>query len=74
MNPAAYTAVELAEKESGLAFTINADAPKVLAEEVERLHIPLVHYSTDYVFDGTKKAPYTENDIPNPLNVYGASR
>lgn len=74
VNPAAYTAVDKAEKESELAFIINADAPRVLAEEAERLKIPLVHYSTDYVFDGRKTVPYKEDDLPNPINVYGESK
>ncbi len=74
VNPAAYTAVDLAETEHELAFKINGDAPRILAEEAEHLQIPLVHYSTDYVFDGTKKTPYTENDSPNPINVYGESK
>lgn len=74
VNPAAYTAVDTAETESELAFKINAEAPKVLAEESDRLNIPLVHYSTDYVFDGKKNKPYTEDDAVNPLNVYGESK
>jgi len=74
INPAAYTAVEQAEDEPELAFTINATAPKVIAEEAEKLKIPLIHYSTDYIFDGEKKTPYKENDTPNPLNVYGESK
>jgi len=74
INPAAYTAVDQAEDEAELAFTINAAAPKVLAEEASRLKIPLIHYSTDYVFDGKKEIPYTEQDAPNPLNVYGESK
>jgi len=74
INPAAYTAVDQAEDEAELAFTINAAAPKVLAEEASRLKIPLIHYSTDYVFDGKKETPYTEQDAPNPLNVYGESK
>jgi dTDP-4-dehydrorhamnose reductase len=74
INPAAYTAVDKAEDEPGLAFTINATAPKVIAEEAAKLKIPLVHYSTDYVFDGKNSAPYTEKDSTNPLNVYGESK
>jgi dTDP-4-dehydrorhamnose reductase len=74
INTAAYTAVDQAENESELAFIINATAPRVMAEEAVKLHIPLVHYSTDYVFDGKKKTPYTEEDKPNPLNVYGESK
>jgi dTDP-4-dehydrorhamnose reductase len=74
VNPAAYTAVDQAELESDLARTINAEASRVLAEEAHKLDIPLIHYSTDYVFDGTKTKPYTEDDVPNPLNVYGQTK
>jgi len=74
VNPAAYTAVDQAEKEPDRAFAINAEAPAVLAEEALRLGALLVHYSTDYVFDGTKPEPYAEDDIPNPLGVYGKSK
>ena len=74
INAAAHTAVDLAESEPELAFAINAIAPGILAEEAKALGIPLIHYSTDYVFDGTKPAPYTESDTPNPLGVYGQSK
>jgi dTDP-4-dehydrorhamnose reductase len=74
VNAAAYTAVDRAESEPGLAFAVNAAAPGVLAEEAKRLGALLVHYSTDYVFDGTKPAPYVEDDPPNPLSVYGRSK
>jgi dTDP-4-dehydrorhamnose reductase len=74
VNAAAYTAVDRAESEPELAGVINADAPAVLAEEARRLGALLVHYSTDYVFDGAKGAPYTEKDAPAPLNVYGATK
>ena len=74
VNPAAYTAVDQAETEYDLVFKINADAPGVLAEESERLNIPLIHYSTDYIFDGKKDGAYSEDDEPNPLNVYGESK
>lgn len=74
VNAAAYTAVDQAEREPQLAFAINATAPGILAEEAGRLGALLVHYSTDYVFDGTKSAPYAEEDPPNPLNVYGRSK
>lgn len=74
INAAAYTAVDHAESEPELAFAINAHAPRVLAEEALRLGAPLIHYSTDYVFDGSKTAPYNEEDVPNPLGVYGRSK
>jgi dTDP-4-dehydrorhamnose reductase len=74
VNAAAYTAVDRAETESGFAQAINGTAPGILAEEASRLDALLVHYSTDYVFDGIKSTPYTEQDIPNPLNVYGRSK
>jgi dTDP-4-dehydrorhamnose reductase len=74
INAAAYTAVDQAETEADAAYAINADAPRVLAEEALRLGAPLIHYSTDYVFDGCKATPYTEADKPNPLSVYGRSK
>jgi dTDP-4-dehydrorhamnose reductase len=74
LNAAAYTAVDRAESEPELAMAINADAPRILAEEAKQRGIPLIHYSTDYVFDGTKQSPWVETDKPNPLNVYGASK
>lgn len=74
LNAAAYTAVDRAESEPELADRVNHRAPGVLAEEAERLGALLVHYSTDYVFDGTKTEPYVETDEPNPLNVYGATK
>lgn len=74
INAAAHTAVDQAESEPDLAFAINADGPRVLAEEAVRLGAPLFHYSTDYVFDGEKALPYTELDRPNPLGVYGRSK
>lgn len=74
INPAAHTAVDQAESEEALAMAINAQAPGILAEEAARLDIPLIHYSTDYVFDGSKPGPYTEQDSPNPLGVYGHSK
>lgn len=74
INAAAYTAVDQAESEPELAFALNARAPGIFAEEADRLGIPLIHYSTDYVFDGDKATPYTEDDEPNPLNVYGRSK
>jgi len=74
INTAAYTAVNDAESQRELAFAINATAPGVLAEEARRHSAMLIHYSTDYVFDGAKAGPYTESDEPSPLNVYGASK
>ncbi len=74
VNAAAYTAVDRAESEPELARAINAIAPGVLAEEAQRLDAILVHYSTDYVFDGTKSEPYVETDPTNPLNVYGRTK
>jgi len=74
INAAAHTAVDLAESEPDAAFAINAIAPGILAEEAKALGIPLFHYSTDYVFDGSKPAAYTETDTPNPLGVYGQSK
>jgi dTDP-4-dehydrorhamnose reductase len=74
VNAAAYTAVDRAESEPDRAAAINALAPGVLAEEAKPLGALLVHYSTDYVFDGTKAAPYTEDDAPNPLSVYGRTK
>ncbi len=74
VNATAYTAVDRAESEPELALAINAQAPGILAEEALHLGAILVHYSTDYVFDGTKGQPYNENDEPNPINVYGKSK
>lgn len=74
VNPAAYTAVDKAETEVELATQVNAIAPGVFAEEAKKRGALLVHYSTDYVFDGTKASPYTEEDVPNPQNVYGRSK
>ena len=74
INAAAYTAVDRAEEESELAQKINADAPAVIAEEAKKIDALLVHYSTDYVFDGAKAVPYDENDPPNPLSVYGRTK
>lgn len=74
INAAAHTAVDLAESEPQSAFAINAVAPGILAEEALALDIPLIHYSTDYVFDGMKAGPYNEDDTPNPLGVYGKSK
>lgn len=74
INAAAHTAVDQAESEPERAFAINATAPGILAQTAVALGIPLIHYSTDYVFDGLKPAPYTEDDTPNPLSVYGRSK
>ena len=74
VNAAAYTAVDQAESEPELAHTLNALAPEVLAQEAARLGAWLVHYSTDYVFDGSGKQPWSETDSPAPLNVYGQSK
>lgn len=74
VNAAAYTAVDKAESEPDLAMVINGVAPGIMAEEAKRLNAAMVHYSTDYVFDGTKTGPYTEGDTPNPLNVYGRTK
>ena len=74
VNPAAYTAVDKAETEPGMAHATNAIAPGELAQAAAARGIPLVHFSTDYVFDGKKLAAYTEADAPNPLGVYGATK
>jgi dTDP-4-dehydrorhamnose reductase len=74
INAAGYTAVDQAENEPEKALAINGIAPGVLAEEAASRGAGLVHYSTDYVFDGTKRTPYTEEDSPHPLNAYGNSK
>ena len=74
INPAAYTKVDQAEDEPELAFQINRDAPRVMAEKAREYHIPLIHFSTDYVFDGEKKEGYLESDPTQPLGVYGQSK
>jgi dTDP-4-dehydrorhamnose reductase len=74
LNAAAYTAVDRAETDRDAAMAINAHAPRILAEEASRRGILLVHYSTDYVFDGSKESPWAETDTTNPLNVYGATK
>lgn len=74
VNAAAYTAVDRAESEPVLAMAINAAAPGVLGEEAKKLGALLVHYSTDYVFDGTKAGAYVEDDLPNPQSIYGRSK
>ena len=74
INAAAFTAVDLAESEQAAAFALNRDAPASIAAACARLGIPLVHLSTDYVFDGRKDSAYVEDDPVNPLSVYGASK
>lgn len=74
VNPAAYTAVDKAEVEPETAYAINAVAPKVLAAQANLLHIPIIHYSTDYIFDGTKGGVYVEADPANPQSIYGKSK
>jgi dTDP-4-dehydrorhamnose reductase len=74
VNPAAYTKVDLAETERELAFSINERAPRIIAEEAKTLNIPLIHFSTDFVFDGSRSVPYLETDNPSPMSVYGLSK
>ena len=80
INPAAYTAVDLAESEAELAMKINGIAPGVIAEEAKKIGAAMIHYSTDYVFDGSKRGAngdlvsYTETDVPNPINIYGKTK
>ena len=74
INAAAYTAVDKAESDQENAYKVNADAVGFLGEAAEKRGIPMLHISTDYVFDGTKSEPYVETDTPNPINVYGASK
>ncbi len=74
VNATAYTDVDKAESEPDLARAINSIGPGILAEEARKLKAVFLHYSTDYVFDGKKGVPYTETDIPNPLNVYGETK
>jgi len=74
INTAAYTNVERAESEIQLAYQINSEAPKILAEKAAELDIPLIHFSTDYVFDGLKTEPYIETDKTNPQSIYGKSK
>ena len=71
---AAYTAVDKAEEEVEVCYQVNAEATKVIAECAKELDITLIYISTDYVFDGTKEGEYVETDVPNPINVYGASK
>lgn len=74
VNPAAYTAVDKAEADQATAFAVNTEAPRVLGEEAARLGALVVHYSTDYVFNGTKEGAYAESDTPDPQSVYGRSK
>lgn len=74
INAAAYTDVDRAEDEPETAMLINAHAPEIMAAEAKRASAAIIHYSTDYVFDGTKGSPYTEEDAPNPVNAYGRSK
>jgi dTDP-4-dehydrorhamnose reductase len=74
VNATAYTAVDQAESEPGPARAINGVAPGVLAEEALRAGVPIIHYSTDYVFDGMTSRPYTEDDLPHPINTYGRTK
>lgn len=74
VNAGAYTHVDAAESESDIAMAVNGIAPGVLAEEAKRLGAALIHYSTDYVYDGNKAKPYTEQDAPNPLGAYARSK
>ncbi len=74
INAAAYTAVDTAETDEANAFAVNAEAPRLLALEAKKIGAMLVHFSTDYVFDGSAKAPYEETDPTNPINVYGKSK
>jgi dTDP-4-dehydrorhamnose reductase len=74
VNPAAYTAVDKAESEPELAYAINAEAVRVLGEEARKIGAVVIHFSTDYVFDGKGSSPYTESDVAEPASVYGASK
>jgi len=74
VNAAAYTAVDKAESQSNSAYSVNADAVEVMAQETNKLNAWLVHYSTDYIFDGKKESPYKENDVAFPLSIYGKSK
>lgn len=74
VNPAAFTAVDKAESEPTIAHAVNVQAPKIFARYAARHNIPIIHFSTDYVFDGTKAEPYTEEDKANPKSVYGKTK
>jgi len=74
VNAAAYTAVDQAESDKTVARAVNTDAPRIMAEEAGKIGAALVHYSTDYIFDGLKTSPYVETDPANPINVYGRTK
>jgi dTDP-4-dehydrorhamnose reductase len=74
INAAAYTDVDKAETEIELAHKVNTEAPRILAEKASQLNIPMIHFSTDYVFDGLKNEPYTETDQANPQSIYGQTK
>jgi dTDP-4-dehydrorhamnose reductase len=74
VNAAAYTAVDKAQSDADAAFAVNRDGPDILAQACHEHGLPLIHYSTDYVFDGRKPGPYGEDDAVTPLSVYGASK
>lgn len=74
INPAAYTAVDKAESEPELAYAVNATAPRILAEEAAKISARLIHFSTDYVYNGSKAVPYIETDLTEPLSIYGKSK
>ncbi len=74
VNTAAYTAVDKAETEPGVAHAINGEAPRIFGEEARKLHASVIHFSTDYVFDGTSPRPYVETDATAPINVYGQTK
>jgi dTDP-4-dehydrorhamnose reductase len=74
VNPAAYTAVDKAEEERDLAMRVNGDAPGIIGEEARKIGAAVIHYSTDYVFDGAQAEAYTEADTPNPVNFYGQTK
>ena len=74
INPAAYTAVDKAETEPELAYAVNATGPRILAEEAAKIGARLIHFSTDYVYNGSKSSPYTEDDVTEPLSLYGKSK
>lgn len=74
VNPAAFTAVDRAENEEELAFRVNAESPRRMADWAASHDVPLIHFSTDYVFDGSGKSAWREDDVTAPLSVYGSSK